>query len=83
MKRNDNTKSTMLTVKQSPERLEDFRIAAMLRGTTMSALVSQFIAQVVREEMRAVPEAFKRRNRNDADGLGSLIENNSESHPAN
>ena len=54
-------KSAMLTVKMSPERLEEFRIASMLRGTTMSSLVSQFVAQVVREEMAAVPQAFRRR----------------------
>lgn len=58
----ESSKSAMLTVKLSPERLEEFRIASMLRGTTMSSLVSQFVAQVVREEMIAVPEAFKRRS---------------------
>jgi hypothetical protein len=57
-----NTKSAMLTVKLTPARLEEFRIAAMLRGTTMSALITQFITTVVREEMTAVPEAFKRRS---------------------
>lgn len=54
-------KTALLTVKLSPVRLEEFRIASMLRGVTMSALVSQFIAQVVREEMIAVPAAFQRR----------------------
>jgi hypothetical protein len=65
-------KSAMLTVKQTPERLEEFRIAAMLRGTTMSALVSQFIAQVVREEMQAVPAAFRRRHM--STGEGTMVE---------
>jgi hypothetical protein len=55
-------KTAMITVKVTPTRLEEFRIAAMLRGTTMSALISQFVAQVVREEQLAVPEAFKRRS---------------------
>ena len=59
----DSSKKAMLTVKLSPDRLEEFRIASMLRGTTMSSLVSQFVAQTVREEMAAVPEAFKRRSR--------------------
>lgn len=57
----NESRSAMLTVKMLPSRLEEFRIAATLRGTTMSALVQQFIAQVVREEMLAVPQAFKRR----------------------
>lgn len=52
----------MLTVKLPPSRLEEFRIAAMLRGTTMSSLVQQFVTQVVREEMSIVPQAFKRRD---------------------
>lgn len=51
----------MLTVKLPPARLEEFKIAAMLRGTTMSSLVQQFVTQVVREEMSIVPQAFKRR----------------------
>jgi ethanolamine utilization protein EutQ (cupin superfamily) len=54
-------KTAMITVKVTPSRLEEFRIAALLRGTTMSALISQFVAQVVREEQAAVPDAFKRR----------------------
>lgn len=58
---NEQNKVAMLTVKLTPSRMEEFRIAAVLRGTTMSALVSQFVAQVVREEMATVPEAFSRR----------------------
>lgn len=50
-----------MSIRMNPDRLEDFRIACMLRGTTMSALVSQFAMQVIREEMAAVPEAFRRR----------------------
>ncbi len=62
----------MLTVKLRTARLEEFRIASMLRGTTMSALVSQFVAQVVREEMVAVPQAFRRRQ--DGGGSSGLID---------
>jgi hypothetical protein len=54
-------KTAMVTVKITPSRLEEFRIAATLRGTTMSSLISQFIAKVVREEQAAVPQAFQRR----------------------
>ena len=53
---------SLLTVKLPPARLEEFKIAAMLRGTTMSSLVQQFVTQVVREEMSAVPQAFRRRS---------------------
>lgn len=57
---NNNTYA-MLTVKLPPARLEEFRIAATLRGTTMSALIQQFVTSVVREEMAVVPQAFRRR----------------------
>jgi hypothetical protein len=58
----DERKPTLLTIKITPERLEEFRIAATLRGTTMSSLVSQFVAEVITEEKARVPEAFRRRN---------------------
>lgn len=70
MNTDTENKTAMITVKVTPRRLEEFRIAAMLRGATMSALVSQFVAQVVREEMMAVPQAFQRRT--------SSIQNNSD-----
>jgi hypothetical protein len=56
----DEHKTALLTIKLAPNELEQFRIAAMLRGTTMSSLVSQFVTRIVREEMKAVPEAFKK-----------------------
>lgn len=68
-----NHKTAMLTIKVTPARLEEFRIAAMLRGTTMSALVTQFMTQVIREEMSAVPEAFRRRGAVGEDNLINLI----------
>jgi hypothetical protein len=58
-----NRNYALLTVKLPPTRLDEFRISAMLRGTTMSSLIQQFVTQVVREEMLAVPQAFKRRER--------------------
>ncbi len=67
-----NNSYAMLTVKLPPSRLEEFRIAATLRGTTMSSLVQQFVTQVVREEMTIVPQAFRRRN--DSGGSGNLID---------
>lgn len=75
-----NNTYAMLTVKLPPSRLEEFRIAAMLRGTTMSSLVQQFVTQVVREEMSIVPQAFKRRGVDKADNLIDLIDPNSNSN---
>jgi hypothetical protein len=66
-------KNALFTVKVAPTRLEEFRIAATLRGTTMSALVQQFMTQVVREEMVAVPEAFRRRHQVESSSLVDLI----------
>ena len=53
-----NNTYAVLTVKLPPSRLEEFRIAATLRGTTMSSLIQQFVTSVVREEMSVVPQAF-------------------------
>ncbi len=65
-------KTALLTIKLPPSVLEDFRIASMLRGATMSGLVQQFVTKIVREEREAVPDAFRRRqdlaNRSDPEG---------------
>lgn len=55
-----NNKTSMLTVKLPVSRLAEFKIVATLRGTTMSALVAQYIAKEVRQEMEQVPSAFRR-----------------------
>ncbi|MEP7076376.1 MAG: hypothetical protein ABI878_11255 [Acidobacteriota bacterium] len=56
-----NTKKTsMLTVKISPERLEEFRIAASMAGVSMSALISHFIASTVAAAKSDIPTIFSR-----------------------
>jgi hypothetical protein len=37
---------------------EDFRIAADLRGASMSSLIHQFMVKCIREEKKISPEAF-------------------------
>lgn len=54
----DSKKTRMLTVKFSPQTLEDFAITAKLRGTTMSAMVSQFVLKAIQEEKFIQPEKF-------------------------
>lgn len=43
-----------------PETREEFRVAAELRGATMSGLLHQFIVRTIREEKERDPEAFAR-----------------------
>ena len=57
----DQNKTASLTIKLQPVRLEEFRIASMLRGTTMSSLITELMATVVKEEKASFPDAFKRR----------------------
>lgn len=41
-----------------PEIIEEFAIAADLRGQTMSALIYQFVLKTIREEKEREPQAF-------------------------
>lgn len=51
-------KNKMLAVKMSADILRDFLIAANLRGSTMSALVYQFVLKTIREEKERSPHVF-------------------------
>ena len=55
-------KEKLLTVKVAPLVLRDFKIAAELKGGTMSALVHMFVVQTIREQKERNPEAFKKRS---------------------
>ena len=66
-------KRAVLVIELTPDRLEEFRISAMLRGTTMSSLVSEFVDAVIEEEKLTVPEAFKRRQFPPADDDGLTL----------
>jgi hypothetical protein len=53
-----DAKRKMLTVKMDPKTLDEFVITAKLRGSTMSALVYQFVLKAISEEKDSNPEAF-------------------------
>jgi tellurite resistance protein len=73
----DKNKTALISIKVTPEELEEFRISVMLRGTTMSALISQFMSEVVKVEKGAVPEAFQRK-RAVVDDFSDLINHSTE-----
>lgn len=56
------TKDKLLTVRLAPEVHRDYKIAAELRGSTMSNLAHMYIVRVVREEKDRNPDAFTKRN---------------------
>src|SRR5262245_30704421 len=51
-------KNKMLAVKMAEDTLSDFATVARSRGSTMSALVTQFVLKSIREEKAANPSAF-------------------------
>ena len=51
-------KKSLVTVRLSSQTLADFKVAAELRGASMSALLHQFIVKTVREEREREPNAF-------------------------
>ena len=51
-------KNKMLAVKMAEDTLSDFATVAKSRGSTMSALVTQFVLKSIREEKEANPRAF-------------------------
>jgi hypothetical protein len=51
-------KQKLLTVRIDPVDLDDFAIAAELKGATMSGLVHQFVRKTIREEKERDPKAF-------------------------
>lgn len=60
----DNVKTTTgrdvwLNVRINPQVREEFKIAADLRGASMSSLIHQFIVKTIREEKDKSPIAFK------------------------
>jgi hypothetical protein len=54
----EQTKEKLITVRVAEDKHVEFKIAAELRGATMSSLIHQYIFQVIREEKRQHPEAF-------------------------
>jgi hypothetical protein len=54
------TKEVLINLRVKPEVREAFRLAAQLRGATMSGLLHQFIFRTVREEKERDPEPFNK-----------------------
>jgi hypothetical protein len=54
----EQTKEKLITVRVAEDKHAEFKIAADLRGATMSSLIHQYIFQIIREEKRQHPEAF-------------------------
>lgn len=52
------TKEKLMNIKMRPQTHREFKIAAELRGSTMSSLIHQFIVQTIWQEKSAHPEAF-------------------------
>lgn len=51
-------KESNLNIRITPQLREEARIAAELRGLSVSALVHQYLVKVVREEKERSPAAF-------------------------
>lgn len=53
-------KLSIINIKVPPQTHVDFRIAAKLRGATMSSLLHQHIVKIIREEKERDPAAFRK-----------------------
>lgn len=56
-------REVQLNLRVNPEIREDFRIAAEMRGATMSGLLHQFIIRTIRDEKEQSPREFERRRK--------------------
>ena len=55
------TKGGLFNIKINPADREQFKVAAELRGATMSSLIHQFIFRFIREVKMEMPEEFEAR----------------------
>lgn len=51
-------KEVLINIRLRHETREEFRVAAELRGATMSGLLHQFIVRTIREEKERAPDTF-------------------------
>lgn len=56
-------KTKLITVRLKEETHEEFKIAAELKGLTMSGLLHQFIVRTIREEKDTSPQSFTKLTR--------------------
>jgi uncharacterized protein (DUF1778 family) len=54
----NSVKDVWINIRINPRIREEFKIAAELRGASMSGLIHQFIVKTIREEKGVNPEAF-------------------------
>jgi antitoxin component of RelBE/YafQ-DinJ toxin-antitoxin module len=52
-------KKAILNLRIEPSVLAEFKLAAKLRGASMSGLLHQFIARTIREEKAEMPHEFR------------------------
>ena len=64
LKRVSNLREKLLTVRVRPEVLKDFKIAAEVKGGTMSGLIHMFVVQTIRDQKERNPEAFSKHQNN-------------------
>lgn len=53
------TKRSIFNIKINPEVRSEFKVAAELRGATMSSLIHQYIFKYIREVKTEMPEEFE------------------------
>ena len=51
-------KDVLVNLRLKPKTRDEFKVAAELRGASMSGLLHQFIVKTIREEKERCPEAF-------------------------
>jgi hypothetical protein len=51
-------KDVLINLRLKPKTRDEFKVAAELRGASMSGLLHQFIVKTIREEKDRSPEAF-------------------------
>lgn len=64
----------IINLKVTPQIHQEFKVAAGLRGASMSGLIHQFMVRVIREEKDREPEAFADINRTNAPITESFID---------
>src|SRR5688500_18991569 len=56
------SKEKLLTVRLAPEVHRDYKVAAHLKGASMSSLVHMFVVRTIKEEKQDNPRAFEHRS---------------------
>lgn len=54
-----NLKEVLMTLRVRPDVRDSFRVAADMKGATMSGLIHQFMMRTIRDIQETYPEEFK------------------------